>query len=112
MSPDASFDVFRKLASQAHLKPEWLRDHQGRHPDDGENHLPWKLATMEFTCQLPSAPGATLTERTLQDDPEYEKNWASVTPDGRVGYVEDIVAAASISRITRSTPCNRANTRS
>jgi 3-oxoacyl-[acyl-carrier protein] reductase len=40
------------------------------------------------------SPGATLTERTLQDDPEYEKNWASVTPDGRVGYVEDIVAAA------------------
>lgn len=40
------------------------------------------------------SPGATLTERTLQDDPQYEKNWASVTPDGRVGYVEDIVAAA------------------
>ena len=40
------------------------------------------------------SPGATLTERTLQDDPEYEKNWASVTPDGHVGYVEDIVAAA------------------
>jgi 3-oxoacyl-[acyl-carrier protein] reductase len=39
-------------------------------------------------------PGATLTARTLQDDPEYEKNWASVTPTGRVGYVEDIVAAA------------------
>jgi len=40
------------------------------------------------------SPGATLTERTLQDDPEYERNWASVTPTGRVGYVEDIVAAA------------------
>jgi glucose 1-dehydrogenase len=40
------------------------------------------------------SPGATLTERTLQDDPEYESNWASVTPTGRVGYVEDIVAAA------------------
>ncbi len=40
------------------------------------------------------SPGATLTERTLKDDPEYEKNWASVTPTGRVGYVEDIVAAA------------------
>lgn len=39
-------------------------------------------------------PGATLTERTLHDDPEYERNWASVTPTGRVGYVEDIVAAA------------------
>lgn len=40
------------------------------------------------------SPGAVLTERTLQDDPHYEANWASVTPVGRVGYVEDIVAAA------------------
>jgi glucose 1-dehydrogenase len=40
------------------------------------------------------SPGATLTERTLQDDPSYERNWASVTPTERVGYVEDIVAAA------------------
>ncbi len=39
-------------------------------------------------------PGATLTERTLRDDPNYERNWASVTPTGRAGYVEDIVAAA------------------
>jgi 3-oxoacyl-[acyl-carrier protein] reductase len=39
-------------------------------------------------------PGAVLTERTLQDDPHYERNWASVTPTGHVGYVEDIVAAA------------------
>ncbi len=42
----------------------------------------------------PRRPGATLTERTLQDDPNFERNWASVTPNGRVGYVEDIVAAA------------------
>jgi NAD(P)-dependent dehydrogenase (short-subunit alcohol dehydrogenase family) len=40
------------------------------------------------------APGAILTERTLQDDPDFEENWASVTPSGRAGYVEDIVAAA------------------
>ena len=40
------------------------------------------------------SPGATLTERTLQDDPHYESNWASVTPTGHVGYVDDIVAAA------------------
>jgi 3-oxoacyl-[acyl-carrier protein] reductase len=38
-------------------------------------------------------PGATLTERTQHDDPDYEKNWANVTPVGRVGVVEDIVAA-------------------
>jgi NAD(P)-dependent dehydrogenase (short-subunit alcohol dehydrogenase family) len=40
------------------------------------------------------SPGATLTERTLQDDPAFEANWASVTPTGRPGYVEDVVAAA------------------
>lgn len=40
------------------------------------------------------SPGAILTERTLQDDPRYEENWASVTPTGRVGSVEDVVAAA------------------
>src|SRR5260370_2969354 len=40
------------------------------------------------------SPGATLTERTLRDDPEYDRHWDSVTPAGRVGYVEDIVAAA------------------
>jgi 3-oxoacyl-[acyl-carrier protein] reductase len=40
------------------------------------------------------SPGATLTERTLHDDPDYERHWASVSPVGRVGQVEDIVAAA------------------
>jgi 3-oxoacyl-[acyl-carrier protein] reductase len=39
-------------------------------------------------------PGAILTERTLADDPNLEANWASVTPNGRTGYVEDVVAAA------------------
>lgn len=39
-------------------------------------------------------PGATLTERTQHDDPNYAAHWADVTPTGRVGYVEDIVAAA------------------
>jgi NAD(P)-dependent dehydrogenase (short-subunit alcohol dehydrogenase family) len=40
------------------------------------------------------SPGATVTERTLQDDPNYETNWASVNPTGRVGKVDDIAAAA------------------
>jgi len=39
-------------------------------------------------------PGAILTERTLADDPQLEASWASVTPTGRVGYVDDVVAAA------------------
>ena len=40
-------------------------------------------------------PGAILTERTLGDDPQLEANWAGVTPTGRVGYVADVVAAAT-----------------
>jgi glucose 1-dehydrogenase len=40
------------------------------------------------------SPGAIVTERTLADDPAFEPNWAGVTPTGRVGYVDDIVAAA------------------
>lgn len=39
-------------------------------------------------------PGATLTERVVREDPHYETNWAGVIPTGRVGYVEDVVAAA------------------
>lgn len=37
--------------------------------------------------------GATLTERTLQDDPHYERNWNSVAPNGRTAQVADIAAA-------------------
>lgn len=40
------------------------------------------------------SPGATITERTLLDDPNYEANWADVNPNRRAGTVEDIVAAA------------------
>ena len=39
-------------------------------------------------------PGAIVTERTQADDPNIEQNWAGVTPNGRVGYVADVVAAA------------------
>ncbi len=39
------------------------------------------------------APGAIVTERTLADDPQFEANWARITPNGRVGVVDDIVAA-------------------
>jgi 3-oxoacyl-[acyl-carrier protein] reductase len=40
------------------------------------------------------SPGATLTERTAREDPSYAENWAGVVPTGRVGHVEDVVAAA------------------
>lgn len=39
------------------------------------------------------APGATLTERTLEDK-EYEKTWSQITPMGRPATVADIAHAA------------------
>lgn len=39
------------------------------------------------------APGATITERTLED-PDYEATWARLTPMGRAGTVQDVAAAA------------------
>lgn len=39
------------------------------------------------------APGATLTERTLTDDPTYTDVWSGITPLGRPAYVEDIANA-------------------
>jgi len=39
------------------------------------------------------APGATLTERTLEDK-EYEKIWSQLTPMGRPAYSSDIADAA------------------
>ncbi len=40
------------------------------------------------------APGATLTERNLADDADYEAHWAVVTPTGRLSFVEDIAETA------------------
>ncbi len=40
------------------------------------------------------APGATLTKRTLKDDPDYEKTWSKITPMGRPASVTDIADAA------------------
>ena len=39
------------------------------------------------------SPGATITERTLQD-PDYISEWESITPTGKVTRVEDIAHAA------------------
>ncbi|MHB1921248.1 MAG: SDR family NAD(P)-dependent oxidoreductase [Chitinophagaceae bacterium] len=39
------------------------------------------------------SPGATLTERTL-DDPDYEATWSRLTPMGRPAFVTDIANAA------------------
>ncbi|PWV55616.1 SDR family NAD(P)-dependent oxidoreductase [Chitinophaga sp. S165] len=39
------------------------------------------------------SPGATLTERTLED-PDYQKTWSRITPMGRPALVSDIAHAA------------------
>lgn len=39
-------------------------------------------------------PGATVTERTLRDDPHYAENWAAVAPNRRVGTVDDLAQTA------------------
>ncbi|TDB64034.1 SDR family NAD(P)-dependent oxidoreductase [Arundinibacter roseus] len=40
------------------------------------------------------APGATLTERTQQEDPTYSDVWSAITPMGRPATREDIANAA------------------
>ena len=40
------------------------------------------------------APGATVTPRTLRDDPDYEPHWKPVTPTGRPAYPADVARAA------------------
>lgn len=40
------------------------------------------------------APGATLTERTLDLDPDYEEIWKKLTPLGKAATVKDIAASA------------------
>ncbi|WP_035332865.1 SDR family NAD(P)-dependent oxidoreductase [Dyadobacter crusticola] len=40
------------------------------------------------------APGATMTERTMAEDPTYPKIWSSITPMGRPAICEDIANAA------------------
>ena len=40
------------------------------------------------------APGATVTPRTLADEPDFESAWSRVTPLGKPASVEDIAGAA------------------
>jgi glucose 1-dehydrogenase len=40
------------------------------------------------------APGATVTERTLSTEPDYETIWSGLTPMQRPAYVSDIANAA------------------
>ena len=40
------------------------------------------------------APGATLTERTLREEPDYEEKWRPIVPDNRPAVPLDIANAA------------------
>jgi 3-oxoacyl-[acyl-carrier protein] reductase len=40
------------------------------------------------------APGATITERTLLEDPLYEKLWSEIIPKGRTAFPKDIANAS------------------
>jgi glucose 1-dehydrogenase len=40
------------------------------------------------------APGATITERTMAMEPEYDKTWSKLTPLGKPGTTDDIADAA------------------
>ena len=40
------------------------------------------------------APGATLTERTLRDDPDYAASWRKLIPMGKVAKPADIAQSA------------------
>jgi 3-oxoacyl-[acyl-carrier protein] reductase len=39
------------------------------------------------------APGSTVNERNLADDPKYGERWAAINPAGRVGEGKDVLAA-------------------
>ena len=50
------------------------------------------LAPLNITVNTVS-PGATLTERTEQEEPDYAGIWSRLNPDGRVGLPSDVAAA-------------------
>jgi 3-oxoacyl-[acyl-carrier protein] reductase len=52
-----------------------------------------ELAPLGITVNA-IAPGATLTERTLHNEPDYPEIWQRLSPTGRVSTPEDIAHAA------------------
>jgi len=40
------------------------------------------------------APGATITDRTLLEDPDYENSWREVIPDGKTAMPSDVAKAS------------------
>lgn len=52
-------------------------------------NLAYELGPFGITVNA-IAPGATLTERTAQEQPDYEGVWGKLNPNNRVGQPEDI----------------------
>lgn len=53
------------------------------------------LALSPFNININAiAPGATLTDRTQLEDPDYVTTWSRLNPIGRVGLPEDMAATA------------------
>ena len=42
------------------------------------------------------APGATVTERTLQEQPRYADDWAAVIPTGRASSADDVAGRGAL----------------
>jgi 3-oxoacyl-[acyl-carrier protein] reductase len=40
------------------------------------------------------APGATVTPRTLEENPDYVADWSAITPTQRPAYPNDVAQAA------------------
>ena len=52
-----------------------------------------ELAPHQITVNA-VAPGATITERTIEEDPDYKKIWENIIPLGKVASTADIAHAA------------------
>lgn len=50
------------------------------------------LAGLDITINA-VAPGATITERTLLEDPEYQRKWSELIPNGKTAMPCDIAKA-------------------
>lgn len=56
-------------------------------------NLAVELAQHQITVNA-IAPGATITDRNLEHDPNYIAAWEKITPTGKVATIEDIANAA------------------
>jgi glucose 1-dehydrogenase len=60
-------------------------------------HMMAKSLVLDLSCHDITinavAPGATITDRTLLEDPEYERKWSELIPNGKPAIPEDVAKA-------------------